>query len=470
METADLRLYLRILRKRWWIIAIALVGTLAGAVLLTARETPVYEAEAKVFVGLAQVSEQDLSAGAQRLLFAQQLMDTYAIMMGTRPVAESAVELAHLPLTAKQVSQGVKVARVELTQVLSVTFSSTSPVVAARTANAVTEAFETRVESIGRADGGEAAVKVETLESAEEPSSPVRPNPRQNILVGMILGLGLGIGLAFLVEAFEVTVKSREDVEALGLPLIGAIPRLETQGVDVYLEGDSQGLGGEAFRKLRTAIGFLSLEKPVQVILVTSGLPGEGKTMCALNVASAYAQGGLRTVLVEADLRRPTLHRFFGTDGTIGLTTAIIGDVPVEEAVRPTSVANLSIMLAGGIPPNPVELLDSAQMVGVLTRLRALFDIVILDTPPIVPVADPAALAARVDGVVLVARAGSTHRKRLVESAELIDRAGGRLLGVLLNRLRPQDAPHEYEYYYTYRASGDAFPAQPSADRSSWTA
>ena len=261
-----------------------------------------------------------------------------------------------------------------------------------------------------------------------------------------------------------MTVKHRDEIEALGLPVLGSVPRLDTHGEDVYLERDTQGIASEAFRKLRTSIGFLNLEVPTRTILVTSALAQEGKTTTSLNLASAYALGGLRTVLVEADLRRPSLHRVFGMVGTRGLTTAIVGDVPLTEAIMHTETRNLSVLVAGAIPPNPVELLGSDQMTDLLERLERMFDIVIVDSPPLVPVADPAALAGRCDGVVIVARAGKTDKRRLVDSARVVERAGGRLLGVVLNFLRSGDTPYEYEYYYGYRAASASTAAGGGRD------
>jgi capsular exopolysaccharide synthesis family protein len=273
------------------------------------------------------------------------------------------------------------------------------------------------------------------------------------VALAVVLGLIVGGGLAFLVDNLDHSVKSREELERLGLPALGAIPSLDTEGAEIHLERDTQGAAGEAFRKLRTSIGFLGVERPIKAMLVTSSVAQEGKTTVALNLASAYALGGFRTILVEADLRRPSLHRVFGMYGTRGLTTVIIGSVSLDEAILHTETRNLSILLAGAIPPNPVELLGSEQLLDVLTRLKMMFDVVIVDSPPLVPVADPAALASRCDGVVMVTRAGRTDRRRIVEAAQVVEDAGGRLLGVALNFLSPGDSAYDYGYYsYGYRS------------------
>jgi capsular exopolysaccharide synthesis family protein len=197
------------------------------------------------------------------------------------------------------------------------------------------------------------------------------------------------------------------------------------------------------------------VDKPLKTVLVTSTVAEEGKTTLSLNLASAYALGGFRTILVEADLRRPSLHRVFGMNGTRGLTTVIVGSVDLNDAVIHTATRNLSVLLAGAIPPNPVELLGSEQLTEVLDRLRLGFDVVIIDSPPIGPVADASAIAARCDGVVIVVRAGRTDRRRLLDSLRLVERAGGKLLGIAMNFLSRREAPDEYGeyYYYGYRAA-----------------
>jgi succinoglycan biosynthesis transport protein ExoP len=270
-----------------------------------------------------------------------------------------------------------------------------------------------------------------------------------------LMGLVLGVGLAFLVDHLDVSVKSRDEVEHLGIHVVGSIPALDTHGEDVYLDNDTQGLGGEAFRKVRTAIGFLGVETPVRTILVTSAFAQEGKTTVSLNLAAAFALGGLRTLLVEADLRRPSLHRRFPSPGTNGLTTTIVGQSTVEEAIVTTETKNLYVMLAGAIPPNPVELLGSEQMAALIERLGRVFDVVVIDSPPVLPVADATTMMARTDGVLVVARSGKTDRRKLVEATELVPRSGARLLGVVLNYLKPSDSPYEYSYYYSYRPAED---------------
>lgn len=447
----DLQHYLRVLRKRWWLIVVALVATVAAASFQTARSTPIYRSEAKLFVGLQQIPRSQISEGSQVLVLSRELLSSYAALIETSAVTRSAVELGNLPLSSAEVIEDLGATQVGDTHILSVTFESDDPRLARRVVDAVSESFIDRVSEIG-SDAGESAVHIEVVEPAGVSTTPVSPKVGQNIALGLALGLALGIALAFIADAIDLSVKSRSDVERLGLPLLGQVPTLDTHGSAVYVELDPMEVGAEAFRKLRTSIGFLSDDLSVRTILVTSPVALEGKTTVAANLAAAYALHGLSTLLVEADLRRPTLHNLFGVNGTSGLTNAILGEVHIDDACAPTDIPGLYTMLAGAIPPNPVELLDSRQLDDLLQQAQERFHVVVIDSPPLMPVADAAALSARVDGVLVVARAGKTHRSRLQEAAEVVERSGGRLLGVLLNRQHKRDSLYGYERYYSYRS------------------
>lgn len=445
----DVKRYLRLIRKRKWYALGALAISCAIGLAITASATPTYVAQSSMFIGQRQVSIAQLQAGLQLTNLSSQLIESYTEIVKSRSIAQRAVNDGGLEVTPSQIRSGLQAFAVADTQVIRLLYYATDPDVAERVTNGVARAFAAEIEAVDSTDPNAApAVQVSIIDPAVASSSPVSPNAMRNMSLAGIIGLIVGVGLAFLIEQLDQSVKTREELEQMGLSVLGFIPELDTHGEEVYLEEDTQGLGGEAFRKLRTSIGFLGVESPLKAILVTSAVSQEGKTTLALNLASAYALGGFRTLLVEADLRRPSLHRTFGTYGTRGLTTVIVGAVALEDAVVHTQTRNLSVLLAGAIPPNPVELLASEQMVDVLRRLKSSFDVVIVDSPPLTPVADPAALAGRCDGVVMVARAGKTDRRRLLEGVQIIERAGGRLLGVALNFLTPGQSSYAYEYYY----------------------
>jgi capsular exopolysaccharide synthesis family protein len=460
----DLRGYAGVVWKRRWLALAGFLVVVIAAVLYTISETPVYQANVTLFVGQQQIAVQNLTQGLAVTDLSARLLKSYGEILTSRTIAQRAVLDGSLNVTPGEVRGGLNVQPVVDTQVLKLAYNSNEPATAARVANAVADAFVRQISQIDTPQGSKSsAVTVSIVDRAVSPFAPISPNPARNVTLGVLLGLLLGIGLAVGFEYIDTSVKSREDAEQLGLPVVGVIPRLDTRGADVYLDRDPQDAGSEAFRKLRTAIGYLGVEKPIQTLLVTSSMAQEGKTTIALNLAAAYAQSGYSTVLVEADLRRPSLHRIFGVSGTDGLTTVIIGDANLTSSLRVGEIAGLQCLVAGAIPPNPVELLESEQMRDVLSRLRSQFDMVVVDSPPVMPVADSLALATMCDGVVAVARAGKTNRDRLVEAIKQIERSNGHFIGVIMNCLRAGDASYEYGYYNAYRSARPA--DRPAASR-----
>jgi capsular exopolysaccharide synthesis family protein len=210
----------------------------------------------------------------------------------------------------------------------------------------------------------------------------------------------------------------------------------------------------EAYRTLRTNIQFSSVDKPVKSLLVTSSSPGEGKSTTTANLAVVLAQTGQTVIVVDTDLRRPVLHKVFEVPNNTGLTTAILaGDADhVEAQLQPTEIDNLRVLTSGPIPPNPSELLGSQRMGALVQALATLADIVIFDSPPVLAVTDAAVLARQVDGVLLVADAGRTKEHALAAAAGELQKTGGNLLGVALNRL---DSRRGYNYYYYYYYTED---------------
>jgi receptor protein-tyrosine kinase len=473
----DLRVYTRMFAKRKWTALATFAICLGLGVLFTTTAPRVYETSTTLFVGEPQVTLEEAEEGVFVRSLAAVLLKSYVEILESRSIAQRAVVDGGLDVTPREITKGIEAQALVDTQIIEVTYRGPDAPNAQRIVNAVADAFVAELSELAEDETGTPAVTINIIDRALTPGEAVAPVPERDITVAVLVGLLAAIGLVYVVDHFDVTVKQRDEIEELGLPVLGSIPRLDTKGAEVYLEKDSQGIAGEAFRKLRTSVGFINVEDQTRSILVTSALAEEGKTTTSLNLAMAYALSGLRTILVEADLRRPALHRVFGMIGTRGLTTAIVGDVPLTEAIMNTDTRNLSVLVAGAIPPNPVELLGSDQMSELLERLERMFDVVIVDSPPLIPVADPAALASRCDGVIIVARAGKTDKRRLVDAGKVVQRSGGRLLGVVLNFLKPTDAPYDYTYY-DYRSGSDrprrtggeaavpgAGPAEPSTQR-----
>jgi capsular exopolysaccharide synthesis family protein len=306
------------------------------------------------------------------------------------------------------------------------------------------------------------------LSEAKVPSRPTGTGPLRSGVVGGIVGLLLGLGIALLREQLDDRAKSRAELErATNLPVLAELPVDPPSSKGSFVATRDAPLSplAEATRSLRTSLHFLGVDEPLRRIVVTSASPGEGKSVVAANIATAYAQAGFRTVLVSTDLRRPGIERLFDVPATARGFSDLIADaggrlVPAtmasgrepqdrngngralalavrpEEALLPTGESNLRLLPAGSVPPNPSELLASPHATEILDALGAEADVVILDTPPTLPVTDAAVLAAKSDGVVLVAVPGETMRGAVTRARETLDTPQVRLLGLVLNKSR----------------------------------
>jgi len=309
---------------------------------------------------------------------------------------------------------------------------------------------------------------IRVVDIARPPTQPISPNVERNLVIGFLFGLGLGIGLALVLESFDSTVRSLEELHAIStLPSLGTIPlqlsnngylrkRLKTTSAETEKSGSldlvtharPKSEAAEAYRALRTSILLSSFGAPPKVILVTSALPQEGKTTISANSALVLAQRGSRVLLVDADLRRPSIDKLFGFRCRGGLSTLISGVDKIEDVVVPlTQVPNLWILPAGPVPPQPVELLGSSVMKDQIARWRDEFDHVIIDTPPCLSVTDAVVLSPEVDRVILVARSGKTTKPSLRRACDLLLQVNARVMGIVLNALDLRAGDGYYNYY-----------------------
>jgi non-specific protein-tyrosine kinase len=291
---------------------------------------------------------------------------------------------------------------------------------------------------------------VTLFEPAQPPSAPVRPKPLNTAAVAATAGLVAAIALAFLIEYLDDTVKTPDEVrDSLGLGTLGAIPAMNENGNELIVIDDPSSLITEAFRKVRTNLWFASVDHPLRTILVTSPSPVEGKSFTAANLAAAIAQSGKRVILVDADLRRPRLHRLFKIRPESGLTQSLL-DGNLQNHLLESPVENLLLLPAGPLPPNPTELLASQRMADALDELGRLADVVVVDTVPVLPLADALVLAPKADGVVLVMEAGKTRRAAARQAVESLAHAGANLVGAVLNKTPGRGSGYYYYYYYYY--------------------
>jgi non-specific protein-tyrosine kinase len=301
---------------------------------------------------------------------------------------------------------------------------------------------------------------ITVVSPATVPRAPIRPRVVMNTLLAAVVGGMLAVGVAFLIEYLDDTVKTPDDLRAADLNLLAAVQQAgkgrrrgrKNENRKLYATEKPQSMIAESYRTLRTNLQFSSLDKPLQTLVVTSALASEGKTTTAANLAVVLAQDGKRVVLVDADLRRPNLHTLFGVPNRTGLTTALVDEpAAIDGHVRSAGIENLRLLTAGPIPPNPQEMLGSQRMADLLEHLQEQSDVVLLDTPPSLAVADANVLAAGVDAVVLVVNTGQTRRAALDQAVEGLSKVGANIVGGVLNMVPSRKGNgYYYQYYYYY--------------------
>lgn len=321
------------------------------------------------------------------------------------------------------------------------------------------------------------STSVRIVEKAEVPRSPILPQRTRNYQIALIVGLALGIGLSVLFEQIDNTLKTPEDVkEHLGLPFLGMVPDVDARRLapgapkpSPLLLRNPQASIAEAYRVLRTNLIFSSADNKGRALLVSSANPGEGKSTTVANLAESLAQNGARVLAVDADLRRPVLHHHFGIPKTPGLSELIVAKCQASEAIQSTRWKGLQVLPCGYASPNPAELLGSASMREILAALRAHYDWILIDTPPVLAMADTPVLCPLVDGVVLVVGAEVSSRTAILRAIEQIASVGGKVTGVVLNKVNLERNSYYYaqyygEYYRSYYAEGRARqPQTPTA-------
>ena len=293
---------------------------------------------------------------------------------------------------------------------------------------------------------------VEITGPAEPGDSPVKPNKTLNIVLGVVIGLIMGVGLAFFIEYLDTSVKTIDEVErAFQTPVLGVIPQNVGYLVDEGLESPH----AEAYRVLRTNLLFSRKDEKLKTVVVVSAGAGEGKSITVMNLATVFAQAGQRVLVVDSDLRRPTLHKLLHVSNNIGLTNYLLKQNKLEEIIQPTSVPMLDFMASGKLPSTSMSILGSAQMKEMVAELKQRYDFIFFDSPPILGVSDASVLASEVDMVIQVIQYRRYPQPMSIRAKQLIEKVGGNLIGILLNNINmSQD---ESYYYYTGYSQGNYY-------------
>jgi len=411
----ELRDYLNVLSKWLWLIILAttIAATIGYFALQRSALLPAYRATAVVMVGdnASRPDPAQLQAG-------QELVRTCAELAKRQPVAQAVVESLGLPISADKLRDAIEINPIPDTQLIEIVVTYNDPQQAAAIANEVASQLATQADVNFRRN------LIHLVAEAQPPTHPSL-SAYGGVLVAAFTGLILATCAAFLIEYFDDTIKTAEDVRRhLLLPILGTIKRLGKAG--------SQPIWWALVEACQRLCGGGS--RPAKLILVTSPGPSEGKSTTATNLALAWAKTGQRTVLVDAHLRHPALHRRLGLPNDGGLSTLLQGSGPVNpQALASAGSPNLRVLTGGPAPSDPSELLASQRMGQVLDELAEGADVVILDGPPVLSAADAAILASKVDGILLVLHRGGTKLAAASEAVEALRMVGGKILGVVLN-------------------------------------
>ncbi|WP_226366711.1 polysaccharide biosynthesis tyrosine autokinase [Pseudonocardia sp. ICBG162] len=436
---------LRSLRRRWTFVVAGLVLGLVAAGAVTLLTPRTYASTASLYVS-AYDSSQSAQSAYQGTLLSQQRVASYAELLVSHRVLQPVADRLQVADGATGLADEVAIGTTTESTILTVTVDDRDPARATALVNGIAEQFTQVVTTLERPSPTlPPAVNVNVVDPGTVPVDPVSPKVWVNLTVGAVVGLLAGVGAALVVGSLDTTVRSRSDLGPL-VPgsALGALPEqeeLRSRTLVPVLDGTPY---AEAVRRIRTNLLFAGVDDPPKVLAVASSVPGEGKTTLACSLAAAFCATG-RVVVVEGDLRRPVMAGRLGLVPDVGLTDVLTRRTTLRDAVQPWQ-GSVDVLVCGAPPPNPNELLSSRAFAHLVDQLRADYDTVIIDGPPLVPVADGAIIASRSDGVVLLCRVGSTGAAQVRASTEALAAVGARVIGSVLTMTDPGPVGPQYGY------------------------
>lgn len=447
----DFKQFLSVLRRRWMSI-VAMVAVAAGvcSLITFVIMSPTYESKSRVFLGVDVRDATDAYAAG---IFTTQRATTYADIATSSELSTRVIEQLDLDMTAGELSEDISAEVIEGTALIEISVEADNPRDAELRNDAVTELFTAYIaelESPGGEESGSSQINPSVTSPASYNPDQVSPRVLLNYAVALVIGLLLGVALAVARELLDRTIRTADHVaELTDAPVLASI------GYDSSVRQSPllTDLGGfaartEAFRLLRTNLQFIDIDQQPRCLVITSAVPGEGKTMTATNLAVALAQTGRRVLIIDADLRRPRVATTLGLDPAVGLTTALVGKTDIEDAIQVHEKSGLHVLASGAKPPNPTEILQSKVTQDLIRRLRASYDMVIIDAPPLLPVADASVLSTLADGTIVVIRHARTTRDQTEEAVNRVKQVGGRVYGVVVNMVAKRAVGSYYYYYY----------------------
>jgi capsular exopolysaccharide synthesis family protein len=443
-----LRAYLRIFRERWkliWVIAVIAIGIAIGITAITPKS---YAASAQLFVSAN--GESLATQGAQGSTYVQQLVTSLSRVVGNPETMNAVIKDQHLLLTVNQLKGKITADAPIGTSLLNIHVSDRNAGVAAAIANSTARAFVAYAEKITTSAGAaSSSVNINLTGPATASSKPESPDVVLNLALGVILGLLLGAGSAIGRDVLDSRIKDPDALAGVAkAPVMGVVvDDPKTDRHPIATRAGNRNIRAENFRQLRANLQFANVDNHPRVIAITSSVSTEGKTTVAINLASTLAEAGFSVCLVDADLRRPSVAKVLGLVSPVGLTSVLIHQIELSEVLQHAG-SSLYVLTSGPTPPNPSEVLASSYVRDVIRSLLDKVDYVIIDTAPLLPVADGSEVAALADGTLLVARAGLTTDSNVKRAVSTLARVDAKLLGVVLNRMPLRRNQNEYGYTY----------------------
>jgi polysaccharide biosynthesis transport protein len=436
----------RVLLVNWWIVTGATLLGAAAAFGVTTATTPEYQASTSYYVSVVGQSASSAGDIAQGSTAAQQKIKSYTELATSPRVLQNVIDELHLDISPVALAVDVTATVRTGTVIISISATNADAEAAGRIAESVGKTLATVVGQIepNTADGTR-SVTLEEVQPATTPTAPVSPKKVANLALGIAGGLALGVGLALLRAAVDTRIRTAADLDD-DVPVVGDIAFDADAGRrPLIVRDDASSPRSEAFRTLRTNIQFLRTGG-APTIAVTSARPSEGKTTTTANLAIALSTSGLRTVLIDADLRRPNIANTMDIEGAVGLTDLLVGRAELEDVLQDWGTDGLRVLPAGTVPPNPSELIGSEAMERVIAELSGRFDVVLVDTPPVLAVTDAALISTLVSTTLLVTAANQTKRSDVRQAIEALGRVGGRPDGIVLTKAKHGKAS-SYSYY-----------------------
>lgn len=443
----DLRSYLGALRKHVIVIVLAAILGAAGGFLVYTRTPPVYASNLSFYVSTPLPDGSNAQSAGQ---FAQSRVNSYVLLLTSDELARRVITISRVDLTPREVTDRITADSSVGTVLIKVRVTDGDAKRAVAIAQALTKAFPQMVDELDNGGRRTAVVVINTVSGPTTPTFPVEPNRRLMLLIGFAAGLAVGLLYAVAREFLDTSIRTPEVAQTVTkAPVLGVIPMDSgTKRAPLALTDASSSARAEAYRKLRTNIRFLGATEAAKVVLVTSALAGEGKSVTALNLALTLVEMGENVLFIDADLRRPRAAEYLDVSGQVGLTNVLAAEVDIDDALQPWGAENFTFLAAGSLPPNPSELLGSHQMRQLMTSLRERYDHIIIDTPPVLPVTDAVVASAVGDIVVLVIRAGKTTRAQVHIAVDALRSGSATLAGPVLNAHRDTSSENRYSAYY----------------------